>query len=278
MSINNEIKQYYDFIIERENIRLKKERGEPRPWTEDPLLQEYKFTNIYREEDAGTKYYLESVIGNKTNEEEILFLTVAYRLVNEPKSWDELQYTVDYNKLATEKEIKTHMDLIIGRNGKVFNGAYMILGNIPIGSSKTGYYGNYVNRLKKYIPTLLERIKACETGKEIHILLMELENIGAFMAYELYSDLVYNILPFDENEFVNIGHGALPTLKRIYGDGDRDEQIRELQKEQSKYLPKDWKPLTLRNIEHCCCEYRKYHKLLSGGFHTKYIPNETGKN
>jgi hypothetical protein len=25
------------FLIERENIRLKKEAGEPRPWTTDPI-------------------------------------------------------------------------------------------------------------------------------------------------------------------------------------------------------------------------------------------------
>ena len=44
------------FICERENIRLKKEAGEPRPWTSDEILDKCKFTNIYRQHDKVSKY------------------------------------------------------------------------------------------------------------------------------------------------------------------------------------------------------------------------------
>ena len=44
------------FICERENIRLKKEAGEPRPWTSDEILDKTRFTNIYRQHDKVSKY------------------------------------------------------------------------------------------------------------------------------------------------------------------------------------------------------------------------------
>src|SRR5580765_6760550 len=40
---------------ERESIRLKKEAGKPWPWTSDPILQAYSFTNVKREHDFTSK-------------------------------------------------------------------------------------------------------------------------------------------------------------------------------------------------------------------------------
>src|SRR3990167_2392900 len=40
---------------ERESIRLKKEAGEPWPWTDDEVLRTYKFTNVKRAHDRTTR-------------------------------------------------------------------------------------------------------------------------------------------------------------------------------------------------------------------------------
>lgn len=39
---------YWYFAYERQNIFLKKLEGKPYPWTDDPILKEYKFCNSYR--------------------------------------------------------------------------------------------------------------------------------------------------------------------------------------------------------------------------------------
>ena len=44
------------FIHERESIRLRKESGLHQPWTVDPILNDYYFCNINREDDKTTKY------------------------------------------------------------------------------------------------------------------------------------------------------------------------------------------------------------------------------
>ena len=42
---------YWYFACERQNIFLKKLNGESAPWTDDKILQEYKFWNSYRIND-----------------------------------------------------------------------------------------------------------------------------------------------------------------------------------------------------------------------------------
>ena len=37
---------FLTFVAERERIRLKKDAGQPWPWTDDPILRGYKFCHL----------------------------------------------------------------------------------------------------------------------------------------------------------------------------------------------------------------------------------------
>ena len=52
---NKNITHFMWFCEERERIRRAYEAGEPRPYTDDPILHRHKFTNIDRRHDRGTK-------------------------------------------------------------------------------------------------------------------------------------------------------------------------------------------------------------------------------
>ena len=56
---------YWYFACERQNIFWKKINGESAPWTEDKILQEYKFSNSYRVNDRVSQYLLKNVIYNE---------------------------------------------------------------------------------------------------------------------------------------------------------------------------------------------------------------------
>ena len=58
---------YWYFACERQNIFLKKLNGESAPWTDDKILQEYKFCNSYRINDRVSQYLLKNVIYNGKN-------------------------------------------------------------------------------------------------------------------------------------------------------------------------------------------------------------------
>jgi 5-hmdU DNA kinase, helical domain len=44
------------WIEKREAIRVKKEAGAARPWSDDPILNEWSFCNVRREDDRTTKW------------------------------------------------------------------------------------------------------------------------------------------------------------------------------------------------------------------------------
>ena len=75
---------YWYFAYERQNIFFKKMNGEPSPWTNDPILQEYKFCNSYRVNDRVSQYLLKNVIYNskKYSDEDMLFRIVLFKLFN----------------------------------------------------------------------------------------------------------------------------------------------------------------------------------------------------
>ena len=55
------VEGYFNFLNERHLIYLRKSRGEEYPWTPDPILQKYKFTNVFRENDRTTVWFRENV-------------------------------------------------------------------------------------------------------------------------------------------------------------------------------------------------------------------------
>ena len=81
---------YWYFACERQNIFWKKINGESAPWTEDKILQEYKFCNSYRVNDRVSQYLLKNVIynGKKYSDEDMLFRILLFKLFNEESTWE----------------------------------------------------------------------------------------------------------------------------------------------------------------------------------------------
>ena len=58
---------FWYFAYERQNIWYKKLKEENPPYTDDKILQEYKFCNSYRVLDRVSQYLLKNVIYNGYN-------------------------------------------------------------------------------------------------------------------------------------------------------------------------------------------------------------------
>eukprot|EP00746_Dinoflagellata_sp_MGD_P043901 gnl/MRDRNA2_/MRDRNA2_206926_c0_seq1.p1 gnl/MRDRNA2_/MRDRNA2_206926_c0~~gnl/MRDRNA2_/MRDRNA2_206926_c0_seq1.p1 ORF type:complete len:616 (+),score=86.03 gnl/MRDRNA2_/MRDRNA2_206926_c0_seq1:168-1850(+) len=54
-NMDDGIREFYNFVCERESIRIRREKGQPRPWSNDPVLQTLRVTNVKRENDRTTK-------------------------------------------------------------------------------------------------------------------------------------------------------------------------------------------------------------------------------
>ena len=53
--IENPVESFFNYCIERENIRIKREGCEAFPWSEDTIFQKGRFLNVFREDDRVSK-------------------------------------------------------------------------------------------------------------------------------------------------------------------------------------------------------------------------------
>ncbi len=54
------VDEVFAFVHERHQIYLRRQAGQPKPWTANPILQQYRFTNVYRELDRVTIWIREN--------------------------------------------------------------------------------------------------------------------------------------------------------------------------------------------------------------------------
>lgn len=91
------MQQLLNFIRDREAIRLKREAGLPYPWTDNPILRDYKFCNISREHDAVTRGIAALYREPHRDDPDLWFaLLVARRAVNWPDTLRQIGYPVPW--------------------------------------------------------------------------------------------------------------------------------------------------------------------------------------
>ena len=79
---DEQVEKFFYWIEERHRIYMKKLRGESWPWTEDKILQEYKFTNPFRENDRTTIWFRENIRDPLRKNPNVLMATVIFRWCN----------------------------------------------------------------------------------------------------------------------------------------------------------------------------------------------------
>jgi len=271
------LKAFWTFVCERHTIWNQRfQLHLPPPWTKDPVLQRYRFTNVYRRLDRGTIFYLHNIARLSYSLEEVVFRTLVYRLFNRASTY----LTLNSEGLLTPAEWRVGRAARLLRRlrrdvGPVFTGAFMVTGSVRRGApDKIGNYCRLIKEWKEVLPTFTVRLRQACTLKELWCVLGELDGIGKFLAYEIATDLDYtNYFTFSEDDFVNPGPGCRRGIDRVVRFDDLGERnypyagvIAELRWHQEEFFAQYdllfpyWNdyPLTLRDIEHSLCEFSKY--------------------
>ncbi len=265
---------YWYFAWERQNIFWKKLNGEEAPWTDDNILQQYKFCNSYRVNDRVSQYLLKNVIynGNIYEDEDMLFRIILFKLFNKEATWELLvnefgDITLKgfnferYSKVLSEATLK---------GVKIYNDAYISCANKVFGYDRK--HDNHLALLNKMFneDKIASKIKACKTMKEAFDIIKSYPLIGNFMAYQLVTDINYSeVVDWREDEFTVAGPGSLRGIKKCFidtGDMSNEDIIRymyERQDEEFKRLNLDFKkigdrPLQLIDCQNIFCELDKY--------------------
>lgn len=265
---------YWYFAYERQNIFIKKQNGEPSPWTNDPILQEYKFCNSYRVNDRVSQYLLKNIIynGKTYSKEDLLFRILLFKLFNKESTWELLITNLgditlsnfDFNKYS---KILTEA---IENNIKIYNDTYISCANKAYGYNHK--HDNHLSLLKKIFIIDKSHLKILEskTMQEAFNILKSYPLIGGFMAYQLVTDINYSdIVNWREDEFTIAGPGSLRGIKKCFidtGNKTNEEIIKymyEHQEEEFKRLNLNFKrignrPLQLIDCQNIFCELDKY--------------------
>ena len=265
---------YWYFAWERQNIFWKKLNGEEAPWTDDNILQQYKFCNSYRVNDRVSQYLLKNVIYNENiyEDEDMLFRIILFKLFNKEATWEllvnefgnitlkEFNFEI-YSKVLNEATLK---------GVKIYNDAYISCANKAFGYDRK--HDNHLALLNKMFneDKIASKIKACKTMKEAFDIIKSYPLIGNFMAYQLVTDINYSeVVDWREDEFTVAGPGSLRGIKKCFidtGDMSNEDIIRymyERQDEEFKRLNLDFKkigdrPLQLIDCQNIFCELDKY--------------------
>lgn len=260
-------KKFIYWIKERISIRTKKEAGEPWPWTKDKILQEYKFTNVFRNWDAVTIALHNKVdMTRRTKLDDLFFQIVLFRMFNWPPTYDLLRGKWDKQQ-AIRKLRKAQ------KNGiKIFTGAYIITNN-GLKKEKIVLVCEAVDAMYKSRKQTVSALVNLWSIEEAARYLTRYPMVGKFIAYELVTDLRHTEIlkgALDIFSWANPGPGAKRGLNRIWGRELKFTQadsafVREIQ----LLLPnvQDNIPsrgFEMRDIEHSLCEFDKYMRVFNG--------------
>jgi hypothetical protein len=207
---------FFHYLKERESIRLKKVRGEKYPFTSDPILHQYKFTNILRIYDRTTQWALLNWYSRNRDKDLRIqaFNCALFRYFGTEEFAKELGYQLDFQP---ELIMKTAA-LMLAQKSKVFTGAYIVT-NQGISAPKQEVVVKYFltpfwEALPKIVKIARESFLWEETLGEI----AKIDGFGPFMRKEVGLDLMLTSVLEDCTDrytWTPAGPGAVRGLNRL---------------------------------------------------------------
>jgi len=267
---------YWRFAAERQDIFFRKLNGDPSPWTKDPILAKYKFTNVYRASDRVSQYLIRNVIYTGSQSiGEVFFRILLFKVFNRIETWELLKKELG-EVTCLEYSFKKYDDILttaLSSGERIFSAAYIM----PSGNKSFGHPKKHRNLLlliekmiEDEIPNRLSATKSMQKAFEI---LNSYPMIGDFLAYQYLIDINYsNLTNYSENEFVMPGPGARDGIRKCFKDlgGLNEVEIIKLmadrQEEEFTRLGLDFKtlwsrPLQLIDCQGLFCEIDKYARM-----------------
>lgn len=269
---------YWKFAALRQEVFFNRFNGADFPWTNDEILNQYKFTNVYRASDRVSQYLIRNVIYNSELSDcpkEVLFRIFLFKLFNKietwellvknigPLTWEEYQFKI-YDKILSKT---------IDSGQTIYSAAYIM----PSIQSRFGFQRKHSNHLK-LIEMVIgknteEKLMEAKKMQQAFEIIKEFPGLGDFLAYQLLIDVNYSeILNFSESEFVVPGPGAKGGISKCFestaglSEGEiiklvTDRQEFEFERLGLKFRNLWGRPLQLIDCQNLFCEVDKYSRV-----------------
>jgi len=267
---------YWKFAAERQAIFFRRLAGDWPPWTKDPVLSEFKFTNAYRASDRTSQYLIRNVIyDGDQSPSELFFRTIIFKLFNRIETWEMLVKA--FTRISLKEYSFTRYNSVLNKamddGERIYSAAYIMPsgGRSAEHSRKHSMHLKLVDRmLKEDLPSRLASAPSMERAFE---LLRSYPTIGDFLAYQYVTDLNYSsLLGFSEMSFVVPGPGARDGIRKCFenlgefSEADTIKLIADRQRTEFERLGLEFKslwgrPLQLIDCQNLFCEVDKYARV-----------------
>lgn len=269
---------YWKFAAIRQEIFFNRLYRRDYPWTSDPILKEYKFTNAYRASDRVSQYLIKNVIYDESapsTSKEILFRILLFKLFNKIETWELLkqkfgQITYEDYKFEYYNELLMNA---ITRGKRIYSAAYIM----PSGQSYFGFPRKHSNHLR-LIELMLkdnldEKLVNVQRMQDAFEVIKGYPGLGNFLAYQFLIDINYStLLNFSESEFVVPGPGAKGGISKCFAltgglnnvdiiKWVTDRQDKEFERLGLTFKSLWGRPLQLIDCQNLFCEVDKYARV-----------------
>lgn len=261
---------FWYWINERQWVWARKYNGYPKPWSDDPIFQTWKFCNVFRRLDKQSQFLIERVINPHKDADPalLLFNIFMFRAFN----WYPTYALLGWQEKWDPERAKEILALQRDRREQMTSGAYMIRGRE--GMPKSESIVMTLDKLWWEQKTNLSQIAM--HNNSIHDVVEEiveakLWGFAEFTAYQIALDLTYSPLmpaPHDINSWCAFGPGAERGIKLIWPDAKRSQYLelaQALRAVQIDHLKTHVPSMNLQDIEFCLCELSKYMRIKNGG-------------
>lgn len=246
----------------------------------DPIIAQYRFCNVRRNDDRVTKFILQWSWAWDGNPHQ-WFVFVVARLFNQPETLNDIsKYVLPFR--PTQMALVLHQRKRAGQRN--FNPAYIV--------STNGHAMDKVEYLIKHVlePLWAKRAPITASLKgatlaQAHELFKTQNGLGSFMAAQVLADLKYvdpDRWP-DFHTFAASGPGSKRGLSRVMtgalGRAYTEKQFRNTLSllHEAVNAKLQWsEPLTAQDLQNCLCEFDKYERarLGEGRPKQKYVPHK----
>lgn len=275
---------FFEYLAERERVRLRKEAGLSFPWTDDLILREYKFTNVRRQHDRTSMELRQRFYGPHFYEDRasILMNCAMFRYFG---TWEFAAAIgwMPYDDFDFEW-IKCLATRRLAQRKRVFTGAYVITNQGISAPKQEVVVDHFLKDLHETTPKILEVAKKTQSWEQTAQAMREIKGFGGtgFMAKEVLIDTTYTnfwedarcdpnsgwyTYPKDWWSWTPIGPGALRGAARVKGDESatplKEKHAREVIDELFSFQGTFWSEdhLTPTDIQFGLCEFDKYERV-----------------
>lgn len=257
---------YWRLATERQRIFHRRISQAPGPWTDDPILEHFKFCNAYRASDRVSQYLIREVIyspaGAATKAEDAFLRVVLFRLFSKEATWEALEGATGGVCRATfdTAALGSLLDRL-RRRQSIYTGAFILCAHNAYGQPTK--HRNHLALVEDMFRSggLSSALGKARSLEEVYEALLAWPLIGPFMAYQLAIDLNYTEhLSFSEDDFTVAGPGAMRGLKKVFSDFS-DQTPAQLilrmvdrQDEEFARLDLEWEDLFGRRLHAIDCQ------------------------